>query len=101
MVLVTGGAGFIGSHTCVELLEHGYDVVVVDNLCNSHEEALSRVERITGRRPLFFNVDVCDKKALGRVFDQCHIDEVIHFAGLKARSQVSYSLDYRNHSFGH
>lgn len=95
MVLVTGGAGFIGSHTCVELLEHGYDVVVVDNLCNSHEEALSRVERITGRRPLFFNVDVCDKKALGRVFDQCHIDEVIHFAGLKAVGEsVQKPLEY-------
>ena len=95
MVLVTGGVGFIGSHTCVELLEKGYDVVVVDNLCNSHEEALDRIARITGRRPLFFNVDVCDKAALSKVFDQCPIDEVIHFAGLKAVGEsVRKPLEY-------
>jgi len=95
MILVTGGAGFIGSHTCVELLEHGYDVVVVDNLCNSHEEALTRVEKITGEKPLFFNIDVCDKKALSQVFDKFSIDAVIHFAGLKAVGEsVHKPLEY-------
>ncbi len=95
MVLVTGGVGYIGSHTCVELLEHGYDVVVVDNLCNSHEEALSRIEQITGKRPLFFKVDICDRKALAQVFDKCNIESVIHFAGLKAVGESVYKpLEY-------
>lgn len=95
MVLVTGGVGYIGSHTCVELLEHGYEVVVVDNLCNSHEEALSRIEQITGKRPLFFKVDVCDHAALSQVFNKCKIDCVIHFAGLKAVGESVYKpLEY-------
>ena len=83
-ILVTGGTGFIGSHACVELINAGYDVVVVDNLVNSHEKSLERVEQITGKRPLFFNADVCDEEALDDVFARCHIDSVIHFAGLKA-----------------
>jgi UDP-glucose 4-epimerase len=95
MVLVTGGAGFIGSHTCVELINAGYEVVVVDNLCNSHEEALDRVKTITGKRPLFYNIDVCDKQALDKVFSECDIDEVIHFAGLKAVGEsVRKPLEY-------
>lgn len=95
MVLVTGGAGFIGSHTCVELINAGYDVVVVDNLYNSHEEALDRVKTITGKRPLFYNIDVCDKQALDKVFSECDIDEVIHFAGLKAVGEsVRKPLEY-------
>jgi len=95
MVLVTGGVGYIGSHTCVELLEHGYDVVIVDNLCNSHEEALSRIEQITGKRPLFFKINVCDRAALAQVFDKCKIDSVIHFAGLKAVGESVYKpLEY-------
>jgi UDP-glucose 4-epimerase len=95
MILVTGGAGFIGSHACVELINAGYDVVVVDNLVNSHEKSLDRVQQITGKRPLFFNVDVCDEKALDEVFSKCDIDSVIHFAGLKAVGEsVQKPLEY-------
>lgn len=84
-VLVTGGAGYIGSHTCVELLSAGYDVVVVDNLSNSCREALRRVERISGRKLTALHVlDVRDKPGLGEVFAQHRIDAVIHFAALKA-----------------
>lgn len=95
MILVTGGAGFIGSHACVELINAGYDVVVVDNLVNSHEKSLDRVQQITGKRPLLFNVDVCDEKALDEVFSKCDIDSVIHFAGLKAVGEsVQKPLEY-------
>ena len=83
-ILVTGGAGYIGSHTCVELLNAGYDVVVVDNLCNSCKESLKRVEEITGKSVTFYEVDLLDKPALDQVFDNEKIDGVIHFAGLKA-----------------
>lgn len=83
-VLVTGGAGFIGSHTCVVLLENGADVIVVDNLVNSNEESLKRVEKITGKTVKFYNVDMVDEAALDEVFDKEEIDSVIHFAGLKA-----------------
>ena len=94
-ILVTGGTGFIGSHACVELINAGYDVVVVDNLVNSHEKSLERVEQITGKRPLFFNADVCDEKALDDVFARNRIDSVIHFAGLKAVGEsVAKPLEY-------
>ena len=83
-ILVTGGAGYIGSHTCVELLNVGHDVVVVDNLCNSSKESLKRVEEITGKPVTFYEVDLLDKEGLGKVFDNENIDAVIHFAGLKA-----------------
>jgi UDP-glucose 4-epimerase len=83
-VLATGGAGFIGSHTCVELLNTGHGVIVVDNLLNSKEESLRRVERITGKRPVFCRVDLLDRAALAAVFAQHKPDAVIHFAGLKA-----------------
>ena len=83
-VLVTGGAGYIGSHTVVELLEAGYDVVVVDNLCNSNEEALRRVQEITNKTLTFYPHDVRDKAKLEEVFSAHPIDWVIHFAGLKA-----------------
>lgn len=83
-ILVTGGTGFIGSHTCVELLNQGYDVVVVDNLCNSNAEVLHRIERITGKQVTFYQLDLLDKSALDRVFDAHAIEAVIHFAGLKA-----------------
>lgn len=83
-VLVTGGAGYIGSHTCVELLLGGYDVLVVDNLCNSKEESLRRVARIAGREPAFARIDLRDEKALAGVFREHAVDAVIHFAGLKA-----------------
>ena len=83
-ILVTGGAGYIGSHTCVDLLNQGWDVVVVDNLSNSSEESLKRVESITGRSLSFYKADLLDKEALTRVFKAHTIDAVIHFAGMKA-----------------
>lgn len=89
-VLVTGGAGYIGSHTCIELLGAGHNVIVVDNLSNSSYEALRRVEEITGQRVKFHQIDICDKEALETVFRGNPIDAVIHFAGLKA---VGESVD--------
>ena len=83
-VLVTGGAGYIGSHTCVELLENGYGVVVVDNFANSSEESVKRVEKITGKKVALYEADVRDKAALDKIFTAHKIDWVIHFAGLKA-----------------
>ena len=83
-ILVTGGAGYIGSHTCVELLQDGYEVVVVDNLCNSNPESLNRVKTITGKYPKFYEGDVRDMALLERIFAENTIDCVIHFAGLKA-----------------
>jgi UDP-glucose 4-epimerase len=83
-ILTTGGAGYIGSHTCVELLQAGYEVAVVDNLSNSKEESLRRVEGITGRPLTFYRVDLLDKPALTAVFRNHSFDAVIHFAGLKA-----------------
>ncbi len=83
-IIVTGGAGFIGSHTCVELQQAGYDVVVFDNLCNSSEKSLKRVEAITGKPVKFYKGDILDRGALQQVFDKEQIDSCIHFAGLKA-----------------
>lgn len=94
-VLVTGGAGYIGSHTCVELLENGYDVVVMDNLYNSNEKALERVEQITGKKVAFYNVDMLDKEAMNEIFEKEDIDSVIHFAGYKAVGEsVRKPLEY-------
>jgi UDP-glucose 4-epimerase len=86
-ILVTGGAGYIGSHTCVELLNADYKVVVVDNLVNSKEEALRRVEDITGKKLTFYRVDLLDREGLDRVFAESAIDAVIHFAALKAAGE--------------
>ena len=83
-ILVTGGAGFIGSHTVVELQNAGYDVVVVDNLSNASEKSLERVEKITGKKVPFYKVDILDREGLQQVFDKESIDSCIHFAGLKA-----------------
>ena len=83
-VLVTGGAGFIGSHTVVELQNAGYDVVVIDNLANSSEKSLERVEAITGKKVPFYKVDILDREGLNKVFENEKIDSCIHFAGLKA-----------------
>ncbi len=83
-VLVTGGAGYIGSHTCVEMLKAGYDVVVIDNLDNSSAKSLERVEKITGKSIKFYKNDVRDKAALRKIFSENNIESVIHFAGLKA-----------------
>jgi len=83
-ILVTGGAGFIGSHTVVELQNAGYDVVVLDNLCNASEKSLERVEAITGKKVPFYKADILDREALEAVFSKEDISAVIHFAGLKA-----------------
>ena len=83
-ILVTGGAGYIGSHTCIEMQNAGYDVVVVDNLDNSNKEALNRVEKITGKPVKFYEEDVRNKEALRKIFKENNIEAVIHFAGLKA-----------------
>ncbi len=83
-VLVTGGAGYIGSHTCVELLSEGYGVVVVDNLCNSNPESLNRVEKLTGKKVKFYEGDVRDEALMRKIFTENELGCVIHFAGLKA-----------------
>ena len=94
-ILVTGGAGYIGSHTCLELLNQGHEVVVADNLCNSCEEALNRVKELTGKDLTFYKVDLLDKEGLDQMFDQEKIDAVIHFAGLKAVGEsVAKPLEY-------
>ena len=94
-ILVTGGAGYIGSHTCVELLNAGYDVVVADNLSNSCKEALDRVEEITGKKVTFYEVDILDREGLCRIFEAEKIESVIHFAGLKAVGEsVAKPLEY-------
>lgn len=83
-ILVTGGTGYIGSHTCVELLDADYDVVVVDNFSNSKPEVLNRIDEITGKKLKFYEVDILDREGLERVFSENDIEAVIHFAGLKA-----------------
>lgn len=94
-ILVTGGAGYIGSHTLVELIESGYDVVVVDNLSNSSEESLRRVEKITGKKVKFYENDIADMEAMDKIFTENDIDAVIHFAGLKAVGEsVEKPLEY-------
>ena len=94
-VLVTGGAGYIGSHTCVELLNRGYGVVVIDNLVNSNPKAIERVEQITGKKVAFYENDVRDRAALDRIFEKHDIGCVIHFAGLKAVGEsVAMPLEY-------
>lgn len=94
-ILVTGGAGYIGSHTCVELLNEGYPIVVVDNLLNSKPESLKRVQEITGVDFPFYQVDLLDRKGIDRVFSENPIDAVIHFAGLKAVGEsVAKPLQY-------
>lgn len=94
-ILVAGGAGFIGSHTCVELLDAGYDVVVVDNLYNASPEALKRVEKITGKKVTFYEADILDREALNKIFDAHDIEAVIHFAGYKAVGEsVQKPIEY-------
>ncbi|MEE1315401.1 MAG: UDP-glucose 4-epimerase GalE [Faecalimonas sp.] len=94
-ILVTGGAGYIGSHTCIELVNAGYEVVVLDNLCNSSKESLKRVEKIVGRAIPFYEADIRDEKAMAEVFAKEKIDAVIHFAGLKAVGEsVAKPLEY-------
>ena len=100
-ILVTGGAGYIGSHTLVELLERGYGVAVADNLSNSCEEALVRVEEITGKRVKFYNTDVRDRAAMEKIFSENKFDAVIHFAGLKAVGEsCEKPLEYYDNNLG-
>ncbi|MBK1723714.1 UDP-glucose 4-epimerase GalE [Thiocystis violacea] len=100
-VLVTGGAGYIGSHTCVELLAAGIQVVVVDNLCNSKEEGLHRIRGITGKSLGFIHADLRDRYALDAIFSQGSFDAVIHFAGLKAVGEsVEQPLSYYDNNLG-
>lgn len=94
-VLVTGGAGYIGSHTCIVLLEQGYDVVIVDNLCNSKKVAVDRIEELSGKKVAFYQYDVCCEESMREVFKKENVDAVIHFAGLKAVGEsVSIPLEY-------
>ncbi len=94
-ILVTGGAGYIGSHTCVELLNAGLEVVAVDNLCNSSRESMKRVMEITGKKLNFYESDLLDREALEQIFEKESIDGVIHFAGLKAVGESVYKpLEY-------
>ncbi len=94
-ILVTGGAGYIGSHTAVELLKSGHDIVIVDNFCNSHKETLDRISEITGKSFAFYEVDVTEKEKLRPIFEKEKFDAIIHFAGLKAVGEsVAKPLEY-------
>lgn len=100
-ILVTGGAGYIGSHTCLELLQSGHSAVVIDNLCNSSEEALRRVEKLTGKKAVFYKGDIRDGALLKKIFEENSIDAVIHFAGLKAVGEsVQMPLEYYENNIG-
>lgn len=100
-ILVTGGAGYIGSHTVVELLNAGMDVVVIDNLVNSSEESLRRVEKITGKQVKFYKGDIADRQLLDTIFDNEEIESCIHFAGLKAVGEsVAKPLEYYDNNIG-
>ena len=100
-ILCTGGAGYIGSHTCVELLNEGYDVIVIDNLSNSSEAALERVEQITGKKLTFYKGDIRDKDILEKIFSENEISAVIHFAGLKAVGEsVEKPIEYYENNIG-
>ncbi|MBQ8057972.1 MAG: UDP-glucose 4-epimerase GalE [Ruminococcus sp.] len=97
-VLLTGGAGYIGSHTCVELLNNGYEVVIADNFDNASEKVIDRIKQITGKTVDVYKIDVADKEALRELFSQCDIEAVIHFAGYKAvgESVAKPTMYYRN-----
>ena len=100
-ILVTGGAGYIGSHTVVELLNAGMEVVVIDNLVNSSEESLRRVEKITGKQVKFYKGDIADRQLLDTIFDNEDIESCIHFAGLKAVGEsVAKPLEYYDNNIG-
>ncbi|MCH5202356.1 MAG: UDP-glucose 4-epimerase GalE [Oscillospiraceae bacterium] len=99
-ILLTGGAGYIGSHTCIELIKAGHTAVIADNLYNSKREAVNRVEKITGTEIPFYEIDVCDYNSLKRLFSENKIDAVIHFAGLKAVGEsCEIPLKYYRNNF--
>ena len=83
-ILVTGGCGYIGSHTCCELLDNNYEVIIADNLCNSKKSIIEDIKRITNKDVKFYEIDLCNKESLNKIFTDNKIDAVIHFAGLKA-----------------
>ena len=98
-ILITGGAGYIGSHTCISLLEEGHDIVVVDNLCNSDIEVISKIKFITNKELIFYNLDVTNQKQLDNIFLKHKIDGVIHFAGFKAVGEsIDEPLKYYNNN---
>lgn len=100
-ILVTGGAGFIGSHTCVELLNAGYETIILDNLCNSKRESVNRVEELTGKKVKFYECDIRDREGLDKIFSENKIEAVIHFAGLKAVGEsVQKPLEYYGNNIG-
>lgn len=101
MILITGGAGYIGSHTLIELAAAGYDFAVIDNFYNSKPQVLSRVEKITGKKIKFYENDVCDEQALDKIFEENKIDCVIHFAGYKAVGEsVAKPIEYYENNIG-
>ena len=100
-ILVTGGTGFIGSHTVVELINEGYDVVIVDNLYNSKAMVVDRIEEITGVRPVFYEADVLDRETMNEIFDKEDIGAVIHFAGYKAVGESTrMPIEYYHNNIG-
>ncbi len=100
-ILITGGAGFIGSHACVEFLEAGFSIVVMDNLSNSKEESIRRIEQITGKHVDFYKADMRDETAVRKIFEEQQIDAVVHFAGLKAVGEsVAKPLEYYENNIG-
>jgi len=100
-VLVTGGTGYIGSHTCVDFIEKGQEVIIMDNLCNSKIEVLDYIEKITSVRPKFYEVDLLDREGMKKIFDENDIDTVIHFAGLKAVGEsVAKPIEYYKNNIG-
>ncbi len=100
-ILVTGGAGFIGSHTCVELLNAGYETIILDNLCNSKSESVKRIKEITGKDVKFYECDIRDRAGLDKIFAENKIEAVIHFAGLKAVGEsCEKPLEYYDNNIG-
>lgn len=100
-ILVTGGLGFIGSETTIELIKNGYEPIVVDNLYNAKRSVLDRIEEITGKKPAFYEIDACDEEALEKVFEEHHIDATIHFAGYKAVAESTRKpLEYYQNNLG-
>lgn len=100
-ILVTGGAGYIGSHTCIELLNNNYDVIIIDNLSNSKKEVIENIKKITNKDLTFYKGDVCDQELLEKIFNENKIDAVIHFAGFKAVGEsVEKPLEYYENNIG-
>lgn len=98
-ILITGGTGYIGSHTAVELQNSGYDIVIIDNLCNSSKDVVERIAKITGKTPKFYENDIRDNNALDKIFSENNIESVIHFAGLKAVGEsVEKPIEYYNNN---